>query len=73
MDIILLDNMSPAMMTQAVALRDQQGSDVQLEASGGVTLETVRVAGETGVERIAIGALTHSATAVDIGLDEDIA
>jgi nicotinate-nucleotide pyrophosphorylase (carboxylating) len=72
-DIILLDNMSPAMMTQAVALRDQQGLAVKLEASGGVTLETVRVAAETGVERIAIGALTHSATAVDIGLDEDIA
>jgi nicotinate-nucleotide pyrophosphorylase (carboxylating) len=71
-DIVLLDNMSPATMVEAVAMRDKESPKVQLEASGGVTLETVRGAAETGVERIAIGALTHSATAVDIGLDEDI-
>ena len=71
-DIILLDNMSPAVMAQAVTMRDDRSLGVALEASGGVTLATVRAAAEAGVERIAIGALTHSATAVDIGLDEDL-
>lgn len=70
-DVILLDNMSPAEMSEAVGLRDAAGSAgrIALEASGGVTLASVRAVAETGVERIAIGALTHSATAVDIALD----
>ena len=42
---------------------------VLLEASGGITLETVRTLGETGVDRISVGSLTHSAPALDIGLD----
>lgn len=70
-DIILLDNMSPGQMAAAVALRDEAGLEgkVLLEASGGITLDNVRAAAESGVTRISIGALTHSATAVDIGLD----
>ena len=73
-DIILLDNMTPEQMRQAVELRDEAGlggpaKKVQLEASGGITLKNVREAAETGVERIAVGAITHSAAAVDIGLD----
>jgi nicotinate-nucleotide pyrophosphorylase (carboxylating) len=70
-DVILLDNMDCPRMTQAVELRDKSGrkGKVELEASGGVTLETVRSIALTGVERIAVGAITHSATAMDIGLE----
>ena len=70
-EIVLLDNMSTDDLRKAVALRDTSGSGIQLEASGGITLENVRQVAETGVERISIGALTHSAPAVDIGLDMD--
>lgn len=65
-DAILLDNMSPEMLTQAVK---QVNGKVKLEASGGITLTNVRTVAETGVDYIAIGALTHSVRAVDIGLD----
>jgi nicotinate-nucleotide pyrophosphorylase (carboxylating) len=60
-------------MEQAVALRDRAGhkGKVELEASGGVTLETARSIAQTGVERIAVGAITHSAPALDIGLEVD--
>ena len=70
-DVILLDNMDCPRMTEAVALRNTAGrkGKVELEASGGVTLETVRQIALTGVERIAVGAITHSAPALDIGLD----
>jgi nicotinate-nucleotide pyrophosphorylase (carboxylating) len=70
-DRLLLDNMSPALMREAVALRDQNagGNDgVSLEASGGVTLENVREIAETGVEFISIGALTHSAPTLDFSM-----
>src|SRR5688572_18454163 len=62
-DIILLDNMDCPSMEEAVKTRDLAGrrGKVELEASGGVTLETVRSVAQTGVERIAIGAITHSA------------
>ena len=58
-------------MADAVQLRDAAGKKgrVELEASGGVTLETVRSIALTGVERIAVGAITHSAPALDLGLD----
>ena len=74
-DVIMLDNMSPDLMRQAVARRDAAGlaGEVLLEASGGITLENVRRAAETGVQRIALGALTHSARAVDIALDIKVA
>ena len=68
-DIVLLDNMSPDVLGQAVALRDGAGSTVELEASGGITLQTVRAVAETGVERISSGALTHSAVCMDVALD----
>ena len=69
--VVLLDNMDCPNMEAAVALRDRAGrkGQVELEASGGVTLETVRSIAATGVERIAVGAITHSAPALDIGLD----
>jgi nicotinate-nucleotide pyrophosphorylase (carboxylating) len=69
--MILLDNMDCPQMEQAVELRNKAGKKgiVQLEASGGVTLDTVRQIALTGVERIAVGAITHSAPALDMGLD----
>ncbi len=68
-DVILLDNMDCPTMAAAVELRNQSGRGIDLEASGGVTLETARSIASTGVERIAVGAITHSSPALDIGLD----
>ena len=68
-DIVLLDNMSLDELRAAVALRNQLAPEVELEASGGVRLETVRAIAETGVERVSVGGLTHSAAALDVGLD----
>jgi nicotinate-nucleotide pyrophosphorylase (carboxylating) len=78
-DAILLDNMDCPKMTQAVEMRNNAPSTssgqasrkgkTALEASGGVTLDTVRAIAMTGVDRISVGALTHSAPAMDIGLD----
>ena len=65
-DIIMLDNFSLADMREAVARVKER---VKLEASGGVNLETVRAIAETGVDIISVGALTHSAPALDIGFD----
>jgi len=65
-DIILLDNMSPAQLRAAVKL---VAGRARTEASGGVNLQTVRAIAETGVDFISVGALTHSARAVDIALD----
>jgi nicotinate-nucleotide pyrophosphorylase (carboxylating) len=65
-DRLLLDNMPPPVLRQAVAL---VAGRVPLEASGGVTLETVRAIAETGVDFISVGRITQSAPAVDIGLD----
>ncbi|MEO8614796.1 MAG: carboxylating nicotinate-nucleotide diphosphorylase [Luteolibacter sp.] len=67
-DHILLDNMSLEELCEAVAARGDRGKP-QLEASGGVTLETLRDIAKTGVDFISVGALTHSAPALDIGLD----
>jgi len=68
-DIVLLDNMSPAELREAVARRDARHPAVELEASGGVTLETVGRIAAAGVDRISVGALTHSAVCLDVGLD----
>ena len=68
-DIILLDNMPLDDLREAVRRRDVAGSACDLEASGGVSLESVRPIAETGVDRISVGALTHSAVWLDIGLD----
>ena len=65
-DWVLLDNMSIDMMRKAVAIC---AGHVTTEASGGVTLDTVRRIAETGVNRISVGALTHSAPALDLALD----
>jgi nicotinate-nucleotide pyrophosphorylase (carboxylating) len=65
-DVVLLDNMTPHDMRRAVALTDGRAV---LEASGNVTLDTVRAIAETGVDYISSGAITHSATNLDIGLD----
>jgi nicotinate-nucleotide pyrophosphorylase (carboxylating) len=65
-DAILLDNMSPEVLRRAVAL---VGGRAITEASGGITLATVRAAAESGVDLISIGALTHSAPSLDLGLD----
>jgi nicotinate-nucleotide pyrophosphorylase (carboxylating) len=70
-DAILLDNFPPDKLRQAVEKRDGLGlrGKVLLEASGGVTLDTVRNVAETGVDRISVGALTHSAVAADLSLE----
>lgn len=67
--IILLDNMSPDELREAVARRDTVNPAVELEASGGVNLNTVRAIAESGVDRISVGALTHGAVSLDLGLD----
>lgn len=64
-DFILLDNMSTDQLREAV---QRTNGRVPLEASGGITLETVRAVAETGVDRISVGALTHSVTALDISM-----
>ena len=68
-DIVLLDNMPPAKLRQAVTMRDEAAPEILLEASGGVNLSTLQEIASTGVERISVGALTHSARSLDIGLD----
>ena len=68
-DIVLLDNMTLEELTRACEIRRQSAPNVLLEASGGITLDTLRAVALTGVDRISIGALTHSAVALDLGLD----
>jgi nicotinate-nucleotide pyrophosphorylase (carboxylating) len=70
-DIILVDNLGADALAEAVRRRDARAPGVLLEASGGVTLETVAGLARSGVDRISVGALTHSAPALDIGLDFD--
>ena len=65
-DVILLDNMKPSELREAVALGRQK---VKFEASGGVTLKNVRQIAATGVDYISVGALTHSARAIDLALE----
>jgi nicotinate-nucleotide pyrophosphorylase (carboxylating) len=65
-DVILLDNMTPAQMREAIALRKDK---IQFEASGGVTLKNVKRIAATGVDYISIGSLTNGARAIDIGLE----
>jgi nicotinate-nucleotide pyrophosphorylase (carboxylating) len=65
-DSVLLDNMAVAELRAAVA---RAAGRVRLEASGGITLDTVRAVAETGVDAISVGALTHSVRALDISLE----
>jgi nicotinate-nucleotide pyrophosphorylase (carboxylating) len=67
-DVILLDNMDPGMLGEAVQKIRAQDSRIIIEASGGVSLETVRAIAEAGVDLISVGAITHSAISVDISL-----
>jgi nicotinate-nucleotide pyrophosphorylase (carboxylating) len=70
-DVVLLDNMTVPMIREAVGRRDRQFKDAgpALEASGGICLANVRAVAETGVDRISVGALTHSAPILDISLE----
>jgi len=68
-DVILLDNMKVDMLRQAVVIRNRTASQTRLEASGGITLTTLREVARTGVDCVSVGALTHSAQALDIALD----
>ena len=70
-EAVLLDNMTPAEVAEAVKLAraHPRGRNCWIEASGGITLETIRAYAEAGVDTISVGALTHSAPAVDIALD----
>lgn len=68
-DIVLLDNMNSPTLRDAVRIRDEIAPSARLEASGGITLANVREIAESGVDRISIGALTHSAPALDIAFD----
>jgi nicotinate-nucleotide pyrophosphorylase (carboxylating) len=72
-DVVLLDNFSLEDMRAAVAVRNERAPGVVLEASGGLSVDVARPVGATGVDFIAVGELTHSARALDIGLDlEDV-
>jgi nicotinate-nucleotide pyrophosphorylase (carboxylating) len=68
-DIILLDNMTPRQVARAVKLRNQAKSRILLEASGGITLKNVRQYAATGIDRISMGALTHSRQVLDISME----
>jgi len=65
-DIVMLDNMSPAILTKAV---DMVNGIMKTEASGGINLDTILSVAQSGVDAISVGALTHSVTSMDIGLD----
>jgi nicotinate-nucleotide pyrophosphorylase (carboxylating) len=65
-DVVMLDNMPPDMMKEAV---EAASGRVLLEASGGITLESVRAVAESGVDLISVGWLTHSAPSLDVALD----
>ncbi|REF35027.1 carboxylating nicotinate-nucleotide diphosphorylase [Thermasporomyces composti] len=68
-ELVLLDNFTPAQCAEAVRRVRAAGTGTKLEASGGLTLEVARQYAETGVDYLAVGALTHSAPALDLGLD----
>ena len=72
-EVVLLDNMNPEQLRRAVALTEAfyapRPRQTRLEASGGITLETIGEVAETGVDLISVGAITHSAPAADLGLD----
>ncbi|MBK7404693.1 MAG: carboxylating nicotinate-nucleotide diphosphorylase [Phycisphaerales bacterium] len=70
-DVILLDNMTPSHMREAVRERDRRRPGLLLEASGGITLETMAEVAGSMVDRISVGSLTHHAVSLDFGLDAD--
>jgi len=68
-DIVLLDNMPPETLAKAVAMRNESNPNLLLEASGGINDTTLPTVAQSGVDRISMGALTHQAVSLDIGLD----
>ena len=68
-DVVMLDNMEPAMLRKGVAM---VAGRMRVEASGGVNLESVKAIAESGVDLISVGALTHSARVMDVGLDIEV-
>lgn len=70
-NIVLLDNMGPEKLREACARRDRAQPRLELEASGGITLETLGEVAKVGVDRVSLGALTHSAVSLDVALDID--
>ena len=68
-DRIMLDNMTPGMMKKAVRLIRELNSKIEIEASGNVSLKSVRKIAQTGVDLISVGKLTHSAPALDLSMD----
>jgi nicotinate-nucleotide pyrophosphorylase (carboxylating) len=68
-DRLLLDNMTPAELQRAVAMARESDEGLRLEASGGITLENVAEVGATGVDFVSVGALTHSAPALDLSME----
>ena len=68
-DVVLLDNMTTDELRRAVTMRDDSAAVVQLEASGGINLDTVAAVAATGVDRISVGALTHGAVSLDVAMD----
>jgi nicotinate-nucleotide pyrophosphorylase (carboxylating) len=68
-NIVLLDNMTPPQLFEAASLRDAMKVRVELEASGGVNLETIGAVAASGVDRVSTGSLTHGAVWVDFGMD----
>src|SRR6056297_1950597 len=68
-DIVLLDNFTLSQLRAAVAVRNERAPNIELEASGGVTIDAIREIALTGVDRISSGALTHQAVWLDLGLD----
>lgn len=68
-DYVLLDNMPNQTMAEAVQMRNSARASIQLEASGGMTLERMASVAQTGVERISVGGITQRSTTIDLGLD----
>jgi nicotinate-nucleotide pyrophosphorylase (carboxylating) len=68
-DFVLLDNMDPTTMAAAVAMRSELTPRILLEASGGVTLDSIAAIARSGVDRISVGGLTHSAVQLDVAMD----
>ncbi len=70
-DIVLLDNMPPGTLREAVAIRNEYAPTLRLEASGGIRLDTIADIAATGIDRISAGALTQAAPAIDIAFDAE--
>lgn len=68
-NLVMLDNFSVELTSEAVAIRDAEAPNTMLESSGGLTIDVARAYAETGVDYLAVGGLTHSVTILDIGLD----